>query len=209
MTARSKRLVELALNKEVKHTAEREELCRTDNEHSQHSENENSFCKDYVVEDLEGGENVWNEFNEWKQKQIEMNEEVESNHTEEEYKSSTDFIDSSTSWIPDEEKESNSTSECPSGTSEEIPIQELLQYQEKKYSQENMIDIQNTSIALVLEEQTPASISNKNLQDVRPTVNIIQNIILDSTKEKEPKTVVPEKKIKIEVRKADLNLKLY
>ncbi|XP_074039978.1 uncharacterized protein isoform X2 [Leptinotarsa decemlineata] len=61
-----------------------------------------------------------------------------------------------------------------------------------------MIDFQNTSIALVLEEQTPASISNKNLQDVRPTANIIQNIILDSTKEKEPKTVVPEKKIKIE-----------
>ncbi|KAG5863207.1 hypothetical protein JTB14_038450 [Gonioctena quinquepunctata] len=96
MSSRIKRLVELALKVESNSisTAENGELCST----SKKSNSENSFCEDYLEKKLGKEGNPWKEFNEWKEKQIEINGNVESNHNEK----STDFIDSSTSWIPDE-----------------------------------------------------------------------------------------------------------
>ncbi|KAG5870380.1 hypothetical protein JTB14_016147 [Gonioctena quinquepunctata] len=160
---------------------------------------------------------------------MEINGNVESNHNEK----STDFIDSSTSWIPDEAKQSDSTSGCPSGISEEIAFQKLLQYQEKNDTYETMNNFKNTT--LVSEEQTPvsisdesqretmndtqnmtsgreeqttASISDKIQQDIRSKLKVLQNVILHSTEEKFGTNVMQEKKrIKIEVRKFVENVK--
>ncbi|KAG5865894.1 hypothetical protein JTB14_030848 [Gonioctena quinquepunctata] len=218
MSSRIKRLVELALKVESNSisTAENGELCST----SKKSNSENSFCEDYLENKLGKEGNPWKEFNEWKEKQIEINGNVESNHNEK----STDFIDSSTSWIPDEAKQSDSTSGCPSGISEEIAFQKLLQYQEKNYTYETMNNFKNTTLVSEeqtpvsisdesqretmndtqnmtsgREEQTPASISDKIQQDIRPKLEVLQNVILHSTEEKFGTNVMQEKKrIKIE-----------
>ncbi|CAG9814234.1 unnamed protein product [Phaedon cochleariae] len=173
--ARSKRLVELALKKEVVHTSGKGvESCIMDKKHFHTTENENAFSEECVIEGLEE-EDVWDEFNKWKQKQN-MNEKVESNHTEKQFIPLTEFIDSSTSWIPDEE-ESNSTSHSLSDISQEIQIQEALQYQDEDHLQQITNDIENTNMTFGREEQTPAPLSNEISQDIRPKLTILQNII--------------------------------